>query len=87
MLYDGLPPQGLTSELNQRLNSRLHQARHHANRGPAGHGAGCRRNSVTKWRFRPWRGAALQHPGRIGMFKQDADLFDHYLDAPLRARH
>ena len=83
----GLAPRGLTSELNQRLNARLHEA------------LGSRANRPCwPWDWMPRRAERentalfahgvglllLQHTGRIRMFKQDAtDLFDHYLAALL----
>lgn len=84
MLYHGLAPKGLTSELNQRLNSRLHQALAPCEQALLAMGpdvsAAQREKSAL---FAHGVGLLLQHTGRIGMFKQDADLFDHYLDALL----
>jgi hypothetical protein len=84
MLYHGLAPKGLTSELNQRLNSRLHQALAPCEQALLAMGldlpAARLENTVL---FAHGVGLLLQqHTGRR-MFKQDADLFDHYLDALL----
>lgn len=89
MLYHGLAPKGLTSELNQRLNwlnSRLHQALAPCEQALLAMGldvpAAQRENTAL---FAHGVGLLLlQHTGRIRMFKQDAtDLFDHYMDALL----
>jgi AcrR family transcriptional regulator len=86
-LVHGLAPRGLTSELNQRLNARLHealapceQALVAAGFGPA---AAARENTAL---FAHGVGLLLlQHTGRIRMFRQDAsELFTHYLAALLQ---
>jgi AcrR family transcriptional regulator len=81
-LVHGLAPRGLTSELNQRLNARLHEALAPCEQalvaiglGPA---AAARENTAL---FAHGVGLLLlQHTGRIRMFRQDAgELFQHYV--------
>ena len=85
-LVHGLAPRGLTSELNQRLNARLHEALAPCEQALLAMGleaaAAARENTAL---FAHGVGLLLlQHTGRIRMFKQDAtDLFDHYLAALL----
>jgi AcrR family transcriptional regulator len=85
-LVHGLAPRGLTSELNQRLNARLHQALEPCEHALLALGldapAAKRENTAL---FAHGVGLLLlQHTGRIRMFGQDAtDLFDHYLEALL----
>jgi AcrR family transcriptional regulator len=85
-LVHGLAPRGLTSELNQRLNARLHEALAPCEQALMAMGldaaAAARENTAL---FAHGVGLLLlQHTGRIRMFKQDAtDLFDHYLAALL----
>ena len=81
-LVHGLAPRGLTSELNQRLNARLHGALAPCEQALAAIGldptAAARENTAL---FAHGVGLLLlQHTGRIRMFGQDAgDLFQHYL--------
>lgn len=91
-LVHGLAPRGLTSELNQRLNARLHQALQPCEEALVAAGLDAesagRENTAL---FAHGVGLLLlQHTGRIRMFKQDAKaLFNHYLAGLLArtARH
>ena len=83
-LVHGLAPRGLTSEWNQRLNARLHDALAPGERALVQLGlkpaAALRENTAL---FAHGVGLLLlQHTGRIRMFRQDAgDLFAQYLTA------
>jgi AcrR family transcriptional regulator len=85
-LVHGLAPRGLTSELNQRLNARLHDALAPCEQALLAMGLGstdaARENTAL---FAHGVGLLLlQHTGRIRMFGQDAPaLFDHYLEGLL----
>ena len=85
-LVHGLAPRGLTSDLNQRLNARLHEALAPCEQALRAMGldaaAAGRENTAL---FAHGVGLLLlQHTGRIRMFRQDAtDLFAHYLAALL----
>jgi len=91
-LVHGLAPRGLTSDLNQRLNARLHEALQPCERALLAAGLdaqGAERENTAL--FAHGVGLLLlQHTGRIRMFRQDAKaLFDHYLSGLLAriARH
>ena len=88
-LVHGLAPRGLTSELNQRLNARLHEALAPCEEALLSLGLDARtaRRENTALFAHGVGLLLLQHTGRIRMFGQDAaDLFDHYLAAlPLLA--
>ncbi len=88
-LVHGLAPRGLTSELNQRLNARLHEALAPCEEAllALGLDASTARRENTALFAHGVGLLLLQHTGRIRMFKQDAtDMFDHYLAAlPVRA--
>ncbi len=81
-LVHGLAPRGLTSELNQRLNARLHEALAPCEQALVGIGLqpadAARENTAL---FAHGVGLLLlQHTGRIRMFRQDAsELFEHYV--------
>lgn len=85
-LVHGLAPRGLTSELNQRLNARLHDALVPCEQALLAMGFAAqdaaRENTAL---FAHGVGLLLlQHTGRIRMFGQDAPaLFDHYLEGLL----
>lgn len=82
-LVQGLAPRGLTSELNQQLNSRLHDALHPCEEALQAMGlspeAALRENTAL---FAHGVGLLLlQHTGRIRMFGQSPDaLFRAYVD-------
>lgn len=81
-LVHGLAPRGLTSELNQRLNARLHEALAPCEQALVAIGLqpadAARENTAL---FAHGVGLLLlQHTGRIRMFRQDAsELFEHYV--------
>jgi AcrR family transcriptional regulator len=85
-LVHGLAPRGLTSELNQRLNTRLHEALAPCEQALLALGFApadaARENTAL---FAHGVGLLLlQHTGRIRMFGQDVSaLFDHYLEGLL----
>lgn len=82
-LVHGLAPRGLTSELNQHLNARLHDALRPCEDAlrqmGMGAAAALRENTAL---FAHGVGLLLlQHTGRIRMFGQDANaLFEAYVD-------
>lgn len=86
-LVHGLAPRGLTSDLNSKLNARLHDALAPCEQALEALGldasAAQRENTAL---FAHGVGLLLlQHTGRIRMFRQDAtELFDHYLEALLK---
>jgi AcrR family transcriptional regulator len=85
-LVHGLAPRGLTSDLNQRLNARLHEALAPCEQAllAIGFDAAVAERENTALFAHGVGLLLLQHTGRIRMFKQNAtDLFDHYLDALL----
>lgn len=91
-LVHGLAPRGLTSDLNQRLNARLHEALAPCEQALLAMGLDPAQAELENTAlFAHGVGLLLlQHTGRIRMFKHDATaLFDHYLTALLLriARH
>lgn len=86
-LVHGLQPRGLTSELNTRLNARLHDALAPCEAALAEWGLSeeAARSENTALFAHGVGLLLLQHTGRIRMFGQQATpLFDHYIDGLLQ---